>query len=147
MKIYTTSSWRNPFYDDIVHLLKMGGHEVYDFRSTISTEGKTVAFNWDQIDPDWENWTPEEFDVGIRHPLAKNAFHADFEGMNNADVCVLILPSGKSAHIEAGYMKGLGKKLYILMLTKDRPELTYSIADKIFGSFWELSLELQKEVQ
>ncbi len=138
MNIYTASSWKNPFYSDIVRQLKEAGHQVYDFRSAISSEGADIAFNWDQIDPQWERWTDQQFIEGLSHPLAANAFRSDYNGMRSSDVCVLVLPCGKSAHIEAGYMKGMGKKLYILMSENDRPELTYLIADGIFRSVNQL---------
>lgn len=141
LKLYTASSWRNKNYPDIVAKLKRAGFEVYDFQQAISTTGKDVAFNWDQIDPKWEIWSNREFVEALRNPLAENAFKSDREAMERADACILILPCGKSAHIEAGYMKGLGKKLYIL-LDSSRPELTYSISDGIFDSITDLIVKL-----
>ena len=138
MKIYTASSWKNKYYSAIVEELQASGHEVYDFRKAISTKGSGVAFNWEQIDPNWESWTPEQFEAGLNHKLAVNAFESDYYGMLNAEACVLILPCGKSAHIEAGFMKGMGKKLYLVMPEKDRPELTYSIANGIFSNVKQL---------
>lgn len=32
-RIYVASSWRNPFYPDVVGRLKAEGHDVYDFRN------------------------------------------------------------------------------------------------------------------
>ena len=130
MKIYTASSWKNEHYEGIVKRLKQK-HEVYDFRSAISSSGKELAFNWDDIDRDWETWTSEQFLQSFRHPLASNAFQSDYNGMLHSDVCLLILPSGKSSHLEAGFMKGMGKKLIILLCEDGRPELTYRIADMV----------------
>ena len=143
MKIYTASSWRNSYYQSVVNFLKKEGHEVYDFRNTISSRGKEIAFNWDQIDVDWENWEISEMRAALHHDLAVNAFRSDYKGMLESDVCVLILPSGKSSHIEAGFMKGMGKKLIIFLPEKDRPELTYSIADSIVSNLPLLGQELQ----
>lgn len=143
MKIYTASSWRNKYYESVVEWLKYDGHEVYDFRTAISTPDKSLAFNWEQIDAKWEDWTPEEFTRSIKNPLALNAFKSDYQGMIESDACVLILPCGRSSHIEAGYMKGLGKKLYIYMPVKERPELTYSIADGIYTNIAMLSQRLK----
>lgn len=143
MKIYTASSWKNKYYDDVVEWLRHDGHDVYDFRTAISTPGKSKAFNWEQIAINWENWTPEEFAHSIKNPLALNAFKSDYEGMIKSDVCILILPCGRSSHIEAGFMKGLGKKLYIYMPSKERPELTYSIADGIYTHIGALTMQLE----
>lgn len=31
--IYVASSWRNPYYPEVVNRLKAEGHDVYDFRN------------------------------------------------------------------------------------------------------------------
>ena len=139
MKLYTASSWRNEKYPNVVKELLRNGHEVYDFRNANSW------FRWEEISEDWEYWSNGQFVSALSHPLSKKAFSADFNGMQWADACVLILPCGKSAHIEAGYMKGKGKPLYILLDNWEmtRAELTYSIADGIFGNLPQLVERLQ----
>ena len=32
-RIYVASSWRNPYFPDVVNRLRAAGHEVYDFRN------------------------------------------------------------------------------------------------------------------
>ena len=139
MKLYTASSWRNEKYPNVVKELLRNGHEVYDFRHANSW------FRWEEISEDWEYWSNAQFVSALSHPLSKKAFRADFNGMQWADACVLILPCGKSAHIEAGYMKGTGKPLYILLDNWEmtRAELTYSIADGIFENVPQLVERLQ----
>ena len=140
MKIYTASSWRNERYPAVVNALKAEGYEVYDFRNPWD-EG--AAFNWEQIDPNWENWGAYEFVEALKHPLSERAFKSDKAGMDWADVCVLILPSGKSSHMEAGYMAGKGKPVHIL-LDGGRPELTYKLANT-HASFSSLLVALKVE--
>lgn len=66
--------------------------------------------------------------------------------MEWADTCVLLMPCGRSAHIEAGYMKGRGKRLIVYYPTTDRngfePDLMYLLADHIAIGPDELSLAL-----
>ena len=47
--------------------------------------------------------------------------------MEWADVCVLVLPSGRSAHAEAGWMAGQGKlvMVYVPDVERMEPELMY----------------------
>ena len=45
--------------------------------------------------------------------------------MKWADACVLVLPCGRSAHLEAGWFVGAGKPLHILQLDREEPELMY----------------------
>ena len=50
--------------------------------------------------------------------------------MQAADFCVLLLPCGRSAHSEAGWMKGKGKKVFVLdMSERPTPELMYQMFD------------------
>lgn len=144
MIIYTASSWKNKYYSDVVKRLVSEGFRIYDFRSAISTEGQTQAFDWSQIDPDWEKWNTTDFlQVLETNDLAANAFKSDLKGMQDADICLLILPCGKSSHLEAGYMKGLGKVLYIYMPELERPELIYNLANDIYNDLDMLIKDLK----
>ena len=44
------------------------------------------------------------------HPLAERQFAADLVALQQADICVLVIPCGRSAHTEVGWMAGKGKK-------------------------------------
>ena len=49
-------------------------------------------------------------------------------------MCVLLLPCGKSAHSEAGWMQGTGKPTYVLLTDKQEPELMYKLFSGVFSS-------------
>jgi hypothetical protein len=134
-KIYVASSWRNEFQPEIVRLLREQGHEVYDFRNP---PNGSQGFSWSEIDKNWLNWTTEQYRDAIRHPIAEDGFNSDFDGMKWADTCVMVLPCGRSANTEAGWMKGAGKDVFVLSLTKQEPELMYLIHDEIFSTIEEM---------
>lgn len=140
MKIYVASSWRNDFQQNVVHALRSWGHEVYDFRNP--TEGNT-GFAWSEIDPDWLNWTSDAYVKALEHPVAEAGFKLDFDAMKWADTCVMVLPCGRSANTEAGWMKGAGKKVFVYTPIKQEPELMYKIFDGIItdidGLFYQFS--------
>lgn len=136
MKIYVASSWRNQFQPEVVKLLRDLDHEVYDFRNP--KEGDH-GFSWSQIDENWENWSSEEYIKALSHPIAIEGFKSDFDAMKWADCCVMVLPCGRSANTEAGWMKGAGKKVYIYQPIKQEPELMYKIYDGIISSLGELT--------
>jgi nucleoside 2-deoxyribosyltransferase len=69
--------------------------------------------------------------AALDHPLAAAGFAADFKAMEWADACVLVLPCGRSAHVEAGWMKGAGKKVFAYMPEAQEPELMYKLFDGI----------------
>lgn len=127
-RIYLASSWRNEYQPHLLHHLRMVGHEVYDFRHPApGNEG----FKWSDIDHAWQSWTPEQYREALQHPIAQAGFALDYGAMEWADTGVLLLPSGRSAHIEAGYFNGAGKSLHILLTDQQEPELMYLMADGI----------------
>lgn len=113
MKLYVASSWRNPIQPSLVDDLRAQGHEVYDFRHPPG--GDHLGFSWSDVDPDWRLWTPEEYIEALEHPVAQAGFDSDFAAMQWADGGILVLKSGRSAHLEAGYFVGAGKPLWILL--------------------------------
>ena len=130
MKIYVASSWRNIFQPRVVDLLRELDHEVYDFRNPVNGNR---GFSWDQIDSEWLDWSTDEYISALNNPISQIGFDLDFNAMKWADVCVMILPCGRSANTEAGWMKGAGKKVFVYCPTKQEPELMYKIYDRIFS--------------
>jgi hypothetical protein len=121
-QIYLASSWRNAEQPFLVRQLRAAGHEVYDFRNP--APGNT-GFHWSEIDPQYHHWTPQQYREALAHPIAQSGWYLDQSAMDWADTCVLLLPSGKSAHIEAGYMAGEGKDVFIYTPGPTEPELMY----------------------
>lgn len=135
MKIYVASSWRNEFYTEVVQTLREAGHEVYDFRNP--PQGGN-GFRWSDITPDYETWTPDDYRDHMNHPLAVAQLKNDLEALQDCNACVLVLPCGRSAHTEAGWMAGAGKKVYVYMPTYQEPELMYGLFDSICTNIIEL---------
>ncbi len=128
MKIYVASSWRNEYQPQVVTFLRGIGHEVYDFRKPKEDDH---GFSWSEIDENWMNWTSEEYKKALIHPISEAGFKNDFDAMKWADTCLMVLPCGRSANTEAGWMKGAGKKVYVYQPIKQEPELMYKIYDDI----------------
>ncbi|WP_206619139.1 hypothetical protein [Flavobacterium cerinum] len=124
----------------VVKLLRSHGHEVYDFMNPPSRSG----FAWSSIDPNWENWTTEEYKAALEHPLAIAGFDSDFDAMKWADTCVMVLPCGRSANTEAGWMKGAGKEVFVFQPSEQEPELMYKIYDGILSSYDELAQQFRQ---
>lgn len=122
MNIYVASSWRNLLQTGIVAVLRKAGHEVYDFRNPAPGNN---GFGWSQIDPNWQNWTPDEYRKSLNHEIAQRGFKYDMDALRSCDACVLVLPSGRSASWEFGWAIGAGKRGAVIMLEKCEPELMY----------------------
>ena len=134
-RIYVASSWRNPYFPEVVTRLREAGHEVYDFRNP---PHGGAGFHWTDVDPDAPNWTYAQYAEGLHHPLAESQFQADIDALTWADTCVLVLPCGRSAHTEAGWMAGAGKRVLAYIPEMLEPELMYKLFDAVAGSLEEL---------
>lgn len=142
MKLYVASSWRNERQPEIIELLRHDGHEVYDFRNP---EEGNKGFHWSAIDPNWKSWTMEEFRGALNHVVAISGFVLDWNAMVWAEACVMVMPCGRSAHLEAGYFVGAHKPLYILV-SDGEPELMYKMATGICTDVSELAVLINSRV-
>ena len=135
-RIYVASSWRNPKQPEIVAFLRHHGHDVYDFRDP--PDGLKGGFQWAQLDPAWQQWDAETYRQRLLNsPLTAQGFMSDMRALEWCDTCVLVMPCGRSAHLELGYAAGRGKRTVIL-LENGEPELMYLIADNIVSSLGQL---------
>ena len=134
-KIYVASSWRNPHQPLVVTALRMDGHEVYDFRDPAPD---VKGFAWSEIDPHWQSWSAEAYRAALNHPLAVRGYAYDMGAMQWADTCVLVLPCGRSAHLELGWMAGAGKRTIVLTRDGEEPERMAKMATMICTSLDEV---------
>lgn len=140
VKIYVASSWRNPRQPAVVEALRAAGHEVYDFRNPMP--GNT-GFGWRQCDPrPPSEWSVDDYRRVLETPRAQEGFALDMDALRSSDACVLVLPCGRSAHLELGWAVGAGKRTLVLCEKLDEPELMYLMsqggANSICASLDEL---------
>ncbi|MFM2092084.1 MAG: hypothetical protein RLZZ127_2573 [Planctomycetota bacterium] len=129
-RIYVASSWRNPYQPGLVDWLRMHGHAVYDFRNPPHRTG----FRWTDVGLETKRPTVDQYREALQHPVAAAGYLSDFRAMEWADTCILLLPCGRSAHLEAGWFAGRGKRLIILTQDGEEPELMALMAHAICGS-------------
>lgn len=142
MKVYVASSWRNSTQRAVVHLCRSMGHEVYDFREP---KPGNAGFSWGEIDrtiprgatdPDMVIEAAQIRDM-LGHPIAEAGFALDMDALRWCDACVLVLPCGRSAHLEAGWAAGAGK-LTVGLLTDGAPDLMWKMLDHLIVHAGEL---------
>lgn len=133
MKVYVASSWRNAIQPEVVRLLRVDKHEVYDFREPAPGNR---GFSWHEIDP---SIAPGPADLVISapriarmldHPAAEEGFQLDMDALRWCDACVLVLPCGRSAHLEAGWAVGAGK-FTVGILDDGEPDLMWKMLDRL----------------
>lgn len=144
MNIYVASSWRNDYQPEVVERLRNEGHEVYDFKNPSPTN---TGFHWQEVDRDWQQWTTAQLrDSLYNSPIAQTGFDSDWNAMLRADACVMVMPCGRSAHLEAGYFVGAKKPTFILLGgTKCEPELMYKMATSVCLNLDEVVVGLKRE--
>jgi hypothetical protein len=67
----------------------------------------------------------------IEHPRSIAGFAADFAAMERATHFVLVLPCGRSSHLELGWAVGTGKPSCVLLDDPVEPELMYRMVDTL----------------
>ena len=125
MKIYLIGSLKNPAIPAIANELRAEGYDVFD--------------DWFAAGPDADDhWRDYERQRGHSYPEALNGiaathvFNLDYHHLSQADVAVLVLPAGKSAHLEAGWARGRTKPLYVLLdPTVERYDVMYRFATAV----------------
>ncbi len=139
MRIYLASSWRNvetiKIYMDF--LRKQKGFEVDCF---CDQEGSRTGFN---IAESLEASGHSIFEVdpitALEHPAVANefkiAFAEDKKWLDWCECVIMMMPCGRSAHLEAGYAKGQGKLFFIFWmhdLKNGEFDNMYQFADGMF---------------
>ena len=128
--IYVASSWRNPLYDGVVAILTAAQLPFYDFKHP---KAGHEGFHWHAIDPQWEHWHAEDSRAALADPRADEGFTWDMDALKACDTVVLVLPCGRSAHLERGDAIGAGKKtsLFSPPGVHIEPELMDKAADHL----------------
>jgi hypothetical protein len=127
MKVYVASSWRNETRQQaVVQALREAGHDTYDFRAP------GASFAWKEAATSEQLRDPRRFrDEVLTHPLARAGFEADMGSLRSAEATVLVLPCGRSAHLELGWGARNAKSIVLLDDPVSEPELMYLACDAI----------------
>lgn len=146
-KIYIASSWKNEkAVLEIGKYLREIGHEVYMFCEEGSGHycfGPQMFFEETGIQLD--TITAKQ---ALSYPQFQKAFEADKAGIDWADTVVILLPAGKSTHLEGGYAVGCGKDLFVLGLPVPGDfDAMYGFAKAVCETPWELKDSLCKATE
>lgn len=125
-KVYVIGSWRNPKVTELANKLRQIGFYVFD---DWMAAGPTADDNW----RDYEKQRGRTYKEALAGSAANHVFFYDKDHLDSSDVVVLLLPAGKSGHLELGYGLGRGKPGYILMEEEpERYDVMYKFATGVF---------------
>ncbi len=81
--------------------------------------------------------------LGLKSDIVMNIFKQDLDNEKASKNLLLVLPAGKSGHIESGIAYGMGKKCYAIG-EFDATDSLYNIFENIFKDESELEEFLKK---
>lgn len=136
MTIYLIGSMRNPVIPDLAMRLRDDGHEVFDDWYAPGPEA----------DDYWQVYAKrrgQSYKDALNDYHARHVFEFDKFHLDRADTAILVMPAGRSGHMELGYMVGQGKRTYVLFDKEpDRYDVMYLFASGVFFSQEDLLSEL-----
>ena len=136
MVIYLIGSLRNPEIPVIGNYLRSLGLEVFD---DWFAAGPIADDSWQE----YETGRGHSYKEALKGYAAKHVFDFDLHHLNRADTGVLVMPAGKSGHLELGYLRGQGKPVYILFDKEtERYDQMYQFAEEVFFNKEELGRAL-----
>ena len=128
---FIASRWRNR--DKVLELVKQLRERSKTVFSFFEGSKKVFPIFDSKLDPESVMKRFESTNNWQKNPRVRKIFEKDLEDLKKSKVLILLLPAGKSAHIEAGMAYGLGKKC-ILIGDQKEAESLYLIFDEFYLS-------------
>lgn len=123
--IYIIGSLRNEEIPRIGNALRGIGIDVFDDWFAAGPEADDY---WKK----YEQGRGRTYEEALEGYAVKNVFNFDKTHLDRVDAGLLVLPAGRSGHLELGYITGLGKKSFILSDDPERWDAMYRFATKVF---------------
>lgn len=138
LKVYIIGSLRN--------------EEIPSLGNALRRIGITAFDDWHGAGPEaddfWKSYEVSRgrgYEEALYGEAARNTFDFDKRHLDECDAGVLVMPAGKSAHMEIGYLVGKGKRAYILFDGyPERWDVMYLFATRVFFTEAALVAELKE---
>jgi len=125
---YLIGSLRNPEIPAIAAKIREAGFEVFD---DWFAAGPIADDSWQE----YEKGKGVHYDIAIRSYAAQHVFEFDKYHLDRVDIGILVMPAGKSGHLELGYLVGRGKPTYVLFDREpERWDVMYAFTNGVFFS-------------
>jgi len=149
-EIYLIGSLRNPDIPTFANEVRKMNYKVFDDWFSPGPEA----------DDFWRKYETERgrtYEEALQGYAGQHVYEFDKHHIDRCDIGLLMMPAGKSGHIELGYMIGKGKPCFILMDNPDRWDVMYQFLNengggiffdkgKLLAHLWELQHEADKNV-
>lgn len=140
-QLYIIGSLRNPQIPEIANTIRGCCMNVTVFDDWYAA-GPEADDYWQK----YEQGRGNSFGHALVSPAAQNVFQFDKRHLDNSDGALLVMPAGKSGHLELGYMAGKGKWTGVLFPDgePERWDVMYQFADQVFFDVKDVVRELGK---
>lgn len=129
--IYLIGSLRNPAVVVLGEELRGLNYEVFDDWMAAGPEADDY---WKK----YEEARGHTYIEALHGHAAEHVFNYDRFHLDRASMGVLMLPAGRSGHLELGYLLGQGKPGLILLDRPDRWDVMYKFASQVCETKEEL---------
>lgn len=131
--VYVIGSLRQPErVQEVAARLRLEGYQVFDDWLAAGKEADDYLYAYEQS-------RGRSCSEALQGYAAKHIFALDHYHLDKAPIVVLVLPAGKSAHLELGWALGRGKKGFILLNGEpERIDVMYQFATAICNDLDEL---------
>jgi nucleoside 2-deoxyribosyltransferase len=136
--IYVIGSLRNKNVPEFAQTLRLEGFDVFDDWFAPGPEADDF---WQK----YSNGREQDYAEALKSHAAQHVFEFDKKHLDRCDLAILLMPGGKSAHLELGYTIGRGKPGYIFFPDgePERYDVMYNFATGVFFDINKLIRELK----
>lgn len=136
--IYLIGSLRNPETPKVAKILREESIDVFD---NWYSAGETADDAW----RDYERARGHSYQEALDNHSAQHVYNFDKFHLNRCHAAVLTLPAGRSGHLEAGFMSGKGKPVFMLLDTEGEPERLDVMSQFLYRVCHDME-ELKREI-
>lgn len=138
--IYVIGSLRNEEIPNVAASLRALGLDVFD-------DWMSAGEFADDALRDYYRQRGYRYSDVLRSYSAEHIFSFDRHHLDRCDAAILVMPAGKSAHLELGYVIGRGKPGFILMDGEpERVDIMHQFATEVFMNQEEMIEYFRSEV-
>jgi hypothetical protein len=139
MKVYVIGSLRNLKVPRTASALRLAGYDVFD---DWFAAGPRADAHWHVYE---EQHRRHGYSEALAGYAARHVFEYDRQHLDWADAGVLVMPAGKSGHLELGYLAGQGKPVFVLFDQEPkRWDVMYCLAQGVYFTFTDLLTALRE---
>lgn len=137
--LYLIGALKNPRVPEVAQAIRAVGYDVFDDWYAAGPEADDY---WQR----YEQGRGHSYPQGLAGYPAEHVYSYDRSHLDRAMTGVLLLPAGKSGHLELGYLIGQGKPGYIVFDGKEpeRWDVMYKFARGVYFHIDDLLKELAR---